>query len=93
MGVCVCVCVVMGVVWVYMCVLGVVVVYVCAGCGGGGVCVGVTLCLEEVASHLQCPVYGIQLVPTAPLTSIEALAGFYLQVSFISLRRRNTKCV
>ena len=87
MGVCVmgvCVCVVMGVVWVYMCVLGVVVVCVC---------VGVTLCLEEVASHLQCPVYGIQLVPTAPLTSIEALAGFYLQVSFISLRRRNTKCV
>ena len=44
-------------------------------------CAGVTLCLEEVASHLQCPVYGIQLVPTAPLTSIEALAGFYLQVS------------
>ncbi|KAL8612602.1 hypothetical protein ACOMHN_006588 [Nucella lapillus] len=40
---------------------------------------GVTLCLEEMASHLQCPVYGIQLVSNAPLTSIEDLAAFYIQ--------------
>nr|KAG5704186.1 hypothetical protein BaRGS_009716 [Batillaria attramentaria] len=40
---------------------------------------GVTLCLETLASHMQCPVYGLQLVPSAPLTSVEALAGFYLQ--------------
>lgn len=40
---------------------------------------GVTTCLEEMASHLPFPVVGLQLVPSAPLTSVEALAGFYLQ--------------
>lgn len=45
------------------------------------VCSGVTLCLKTVASCMQCPVYGIQRVAAAPLSSVEALAGFYLQVS------------
>ncbi|XP_076458650.1 fatty acid synthase-like isoform X1 [Babylonia areolata] len=40
---------------------------------------GVTRCLEEMASHMQCPVYGFQLVSSAPLTSVEDLAAFYVQ--------------
>ncbi|XP_067671035.1 fatty acid synthase-like [Haliotis asinina] len=40
---------------------------------------GVTLSLESVASQLQRPVYGIQCTAEAPLTSVEALARFYLK--------------
>ncbi|XP_046335907.1 fatty acid synthase-like [Haliotis rufescens] len=40
---------------------------------------GVTLSLESVASQLQRPVYGIQCTADAPLTSVEALARFYLK--------------
>ncbi|XP_050392804.2 fatty acid synthase [Patella vulgata] len=40
---------------------------------------GVTIMLENMASQLSCPVYGIQCTQEAPLSSVEALAGFYLQ--------------
>ncbi|XP_041363356.1 fatty acid synthase-like [Gigantopelta aegis] len=40
---------------------------------------GITFSLETLGNLLSCPVYGIQCTADAPLTSLEALAGFYLQ--------------
>ncbi|ESO84944.1 hypothetical protein LOTGIDRAFT_235996 [Lottia gigantea] len=40
---------------------------------------GVTIMLENLANQLSCPVYGIQCTQEAPLLSIEALAGYYLE--------------
>ncbi|XP_005094185.1 fatty acid synthase [Aplysia californica] len=40
---------------------------------------GSVVALETLAATLPCPVYGLQCTAKAPLTSVEALAGFYLQ--------------
>ena len=42
---------------------------------------GVVNMLEEVASHLQTTVFGLQCVKDAPLASIEELSAYYLQVN------------
>lgn len=41
---------------------------------------GVVDMLNEVASHIQTTVFGLQCVKNAPLASIEQLAAYYLQV-------------
>ncbi|KAJ8898150.1 hypothetical protein PR048_003510 [Dryococelus australis] len=42
---------------------------------------GVITCLEPLAAELPLPVWGLQCTAEAPLTSIQHLAAFYLQVS------------
>jgi len=40
---------------------------------------GVTLSLEKLASKVENPIYGLQCVKEADLTSVEALAKFYIK--------------
>ena len=42
---------------------------------------GVVLSLESVMLQVRTPVYGLQCTADAPLTSVEDLAAFYIQVS------------
>ena len=41
---------------------------------------GATIALATLAVKLACPVFGIQCTTQAPLSSLEALAAFYVQV-------------
>lgn len=40
---------------------------------------GATIALQKLAASIHCPVYGVQCTITAPLTSLEALASYYIQ--------------
>ncbi|CAL1537406.1 unnamed protein product [Lymnaea stagnalis] len=40
---------------------------------------GSVVALATLAKSLPCPVYGLQITDKAPLSSVEALAGYYLQ--------------
>lgn len=41
--------------------------------------------LKPVAAQLPCPVWGLQCTSQAPLSSIQKLASFYVQVIYLSL--------
>lgn len=42
---------------------------------------GVVTALRSLAAQLTCPVWGLQCTPDSPLTSIQDLATFYVQVT------------